>query len=125
MLCVEWGNQEILELLVEKGSEVNYTHPQTKHTALYEAVINNNPGIVIFLMGNGADGDIPDSHNAFPLYEAVRSENKNLVQVLLDGGCLPNPVPITGRKNESPLLFWIETSINFDFINMIAYSGFS
>jgi len=53
MTCVD-GNLEFAKILVEAGADINY-HTEGGGTALYSAIISENPDLVYYLLTNGAD----------------------------------------------------------------------
>jgi len=103
---------------------VNFTHPQTCHTPLFSAVTLNKQDVVGILLDHGADMEIPDSFNAFPLWEAVRGDNRQMVQILLDAGAVVDPIPTRrlGNNKESPLRL-AALKQNFELAEMLLVAG--
>ena len=71
---------EILEMLFNKGANVNETN------VLTNAVVAGNHKIIRFLLEAGADIDAVDRHHGTALQRAVLNGDVESVQILIDGG---------------------------------------
>lgn len=84
----------ILEVLVEKGANVNYKTDQGT-TALHNVVIGNRVKSVFILLANGAEVNVRDDEGRTPLHFA---SSKKIVEVLLQNGASPKLVDIYGNS---------------------------
>ena len=83
------GNNDIVELLIEAGADVNVTRSDGD-TALSGAVAIGDEQCVNLLIKAGADVNAGFSGGDSPLYMAVRSYNATCAQILLNAGATVN-----------------------------------
>jgi len=76
------GNYEIVKLLVENGANVNYQDKYIKSTPLIDAVNSDEKIIVNYLIEHGADKTKKDKSGKTALDYAIKSNNKELIQLL-------------------------------------------
>lgn len=79
------GNARIVNLLLEKGIDVNITDEDDyNNTALSKAVINANYDVVELLLEKGADINKENNNGDTPLIHAIKSEDYDMVEFLLE-----------------------------------------
>ena len=82
------GNARMVNLLLEKGIDVNitddYDYNNNNNTALSTAVINAKYDIVELLIEKGADINKENNKGYTPLIHAIRFEDYDIVQLLLE-----------------------------------------
>ena len=80
------GNARMVNLLLEKGIDVNITddYNYNNNTALSTAVINAKYDIVELLIEKGADINKENNKGYTPLIHAIRFEDYDIVQLLLE-----------------------------------------
>ena len=79
------GNARTVNLLLEKGIDVNITddYDYDNNTALSTAVINAKYDVVELLLEKGADINKENNKGDTPLIQAIRSEDIYMVELLL------------------------------------------
>ena len=79
------GNARMVNLLLEKGIDVNITDEfDYNNTALSTAVINAKYDVVELLLEKGADINKENNNGDTPLIHAIRFEDYDMVQLLLE-----------------------------------------
>ena len=80
------GNARTVNLLLEKGIDVNITddYDYNNNTALSTAVRNANYDVVELLLEKGADINKENNNGDTPLIHAIRFEDYDMVQLLLE-----------------------------------------
>ncbi len=80
------GNARTVNLLLEKGIDVNITddYDYNNNTALSTAVINAKYDVVELLIEKGADINKENNKGYTPLIHAIRFEDYDMVQLLLE-----------------------------------------
>ena len=80
------GNARMVNLLLEKGIDVNITddYDYNNNTALSTAVINAKYDVVELLLEKGADINKENNKGDTPLIHAIRFEDYDMVQLLLE-----------------------------------------
>ena len=80
------GNARTVNLLLEKGIDVNITddYDYNNNTALSTAVINAKYDVVELLIEKGADINKENNKGDTPLIHAIRFEDYDMVQLLLE-----------------------------------------
>ena len=80
------GNARMVNLLLEKGIDVNITddYDYNNNTALSTAVINAKYDVVELLIEKGADINKENNKGDTPLIHAIRFEDYDMVQLLLE-----------------------------------------
>jgi len=92
---------EVLDLMMEKGAEVN---TQTKHgeSPLHQAALHANKEALTFLIDNKANIDILNKIGETPLHYALQAvDQEEVVKLLLDRGA--NPSLRAGDGGHTPL----------------------
>ncbi|MFC1793921.1 ankyrin repeat domain-containing protein [Planctomycetota bacterium] len=84
-LAAESSNVEIIELLLDKGAEVNEKDDEAGFTALHHAVRIGKKDIAEFLIARGANINAKDNQGHTPLYFAVNIDYK-LAELFIDKG---------------------------------------
>ena len=80
------GNARTVNLLLEKGIDVNITddYDYNNNTALSTAVINAKYDVVELLLEKGADINKENNNGDTPLIHAIKFEDYDMVQLLLE-----------------------------------------
>ena len=94
MLASSRGDLETVELLVEKGAELDKLHNDNFNasgSALMKAVRANQAETVELLLRLGADIDLINSFHYSALAIACRGDNSTMVEILLSRGATCNP----------------------------------
>lgn len=87
------GQLKVVQLLVERGAELDYQHPISKNTAFHMAAFGGYNDVVKYLAAKGADINIKMRADV-SIVRAVRDEgNTKMVELLTslgvkDDGCL-------------------------------------
>ncbi|MBP7854545.1 ankyrin repeat domain-containing protein, partial [Candidatus Babeliales bacterium] len=91
MIAASNGDIEMLELLLQRGANINLS-TNCKGTALSQAARHNKLNSVRFLLNHGAmvDKGADFFNNMTPLQEAVRHGNVSIIEELLKRGVNPN-----------------------------------
>lgn len=79
------GNPEILQLLLERGADVN-SRTKTGTTPLHTAVLYNRYEVAEKLLAKGADLNAQSASGATPLALAIAAKNRNIADLLRDRG---------------------------------------
>jgi len=80
--AVSEGRRDIVELLIQKGADVN----AGPWTALHSAVNEGRKDIAEVLLANGADLNAKDKRGYTPLYYAICNEDLDTAKLLIDRG---------------------------------------
>jgi len=81
------GSAGIVEYLLNKGADVNFTSDMySYYTPLFTACYNGRERIVKMLLDKGADPNVADSNGLTPLHEAASRGFVNIARMLLDRG---------------------------------------
>ncbi len=101
--CLLWsissGHEEIVELLVAKGADLN-TKDNSGKTPLHEAASSGNQEIVELFVVKGADIQARDSDNRTPLHEAAYNGNQEIVKLFVVKG---TDIQARDNSNRTPL----------------------
>jgi ankyrin repeat protein len=81
-------NTEIVQLLIDRGFDVNAVGPKNGYTPLHDAVWANNAQAAAILLKNGARPEIRGKDGLTP-YEKAQHENKPELAKLLTPGARP------------------------------------
>lgn len=105
-LASEHGDLEVVDELIERGSNVNRKNSLLV-TPLHLAVKNNHIKVVLRLLSNGVDIDSKDKYNCTPLFYAVEAEGIDIDVIRLLMEYDANPY-IKGGMNYSPIILAIK-----------------
>jgi ankyrin repeat protein len=81
-----FGDARIVEMLLQKGADVNAFHSSEKKTILTIAAENGNTEIVKLLLENGADVKFPNEVKSKALYYARKYEREGMIEALKEKG---------------------------------------
>ena len=84
-VAAQFGKLDIIKYLVSIGADINKNGGIYGGTAINEAADAGHYDIVKYLLSKGAKLDISEPERN-PLFGAIMSGNKNIVQLLLDNG---------------------------------------
>ena len=92
LLCVATRNdsKEMLELLLEKGADINEVSEDRGYSPVMDAVWRKNYEIAKLLIDHGADLSTMSSDGQSILVLAVGNGNSKIVKLLLDSGADPD-----------------------------------
>lgn len=82
----EESNYQIVELLIEKGANVNAVHSEFELTPLHEAVMFGHYDVAELLINNGADVNAEDKEGETPFDSATLGRNDEISQLLRNHG---------------------------------------
>jgi ankyrin repeat protein len=94
--CIEVGDDELLEVLLDAGCDVNITHDLEIGCALNAAVKNGNPAIVAKLLGRGANVNLQVRRQG-PLIQAIVNGDEQLFNLFLARGADIDPDTPSGQ----------------------------
>jgi len=80
------GNEEIVELLIAKGLDVNAKDYGTEITPLHKATLEGHTYVVELLIAKGANVNAKDRHHRTPLDCVRRSEHPDIAALLRKHG---------------------------------------
>ncbi len=87
--CLFWvvsmESQEILELLIANGADVNAKN-EYRWTPLHNAALEANKEIVELLIANGADVNAKTNYGETPLHKALYEKRKEIIELLIAKG---------------------------------------
>jgi ankyrin repeat protein len=88
MIAAAFCNPEVVDILIEVGSNINTRDEVYGRTALMYAVeFNSNAEITKLLIDSGADVNVRDEEGITPLIlAAMEGENPDVIKMLLDAG---------------------------------------
>lgn len=115
MVAAEAGNKAFVQKLLEHGIEVNVCNSNGE-TALHFAV--SNPESLKLLLANGADINVLDKQGYSPLMKAVKQQNVEAVQVLLNAKAdasivCPGNLPLIALAAESGQVKIVQDLIDY------------
>ena len=123
------NNPSIVQALLDKGADVNYSH-ETCDSPIYQAANLGNLEVVKLLTQNGAKMDVEVNRKS-PLLAAISSRKKSIVQFYLENGGNANKVSeggstilIYAASRSSPSIVWLILDHGAD-INAAENSGFT
>ena len=92
--AAHWGHKETVELLINKGANVNAKDSKHKETPLYNAASAGHRQVAELLIDKGADVNAKRDLGRLqltPLYAAASEGHKELVELLIANGADVNP----------------------------------
>ncbi|XP_070577178.1 ankyrin repeat and EF-hand domain-containing protein 1-like [Ptychodera flava] len=110
MVACHYGNQEMVDFLMENGANVN-AQDNFKWTPLHHACHAGQIDIVQQLVGKGAEIDAAAMNGGTPLMRAVQSSKPDVVQFLIEKGA---KVQQQNRKGETAMeiaMWWAEPRV--------------
>jgi len=98
-LAIRSGNENIMNLLIDKGADVNYftkMNDEITLSCLFLATLENKLNIVKLLLARGAD---PQNQYALKALEyAVHQGNTEITEALIDKGAAINAIDSNGKS---------------------------
>ena len=105
-LAAHFGHREVVELLLERGAEVNaVSRNATGYTALTGAVAAGHMAITELLLSRGADVNVKYTRGFTPLHTAAFNGNVGMVELLLSAGA---DTQAKTTHNKTPLAYALE-----------------
>jgi ankyrin repeat protein len=98
---VDGGHLNIVELLVQKGADLN-VQDHNSRTPLHLACSGGHLNIVELLVQKGADLNVQDSYSRTPLHLACSGGHLNIVELLVQKGADLN---VQDKDSRTPLHF--------------------
>lgn len=77
------GHEEVCELLLEQGADVNAQTRSGKVSSLHRAAYSGHTAVVKLLIKYGADLQLCDSDGQTPLHKAAQKMQKEVVRLLM------------------------------------------
>lgn len=78
------GHEEVCQLLLEQGADVNAQTRSGKVTSLHRAAYSGHLLVVKLLIKYGADPRLCDSDGQIPLHKAAEKSQKDVVRLFVD-----------------------------------------
>jgi cytohesin len=97
--AAEGGHKDVVELLTNKGANINDNGSAYKLTPLHKAAEGGHRDVVLFLISKGANVNARDDSGETPLHSAS-GRHKSIVELLISEGANVNS---TGRSGITPL----------------------
>jgi len=97
-LAAYLGHEGVVEYLISKGADVNFTAPSTGFTALTGAVSQRHGRVADLLLRHGAEANHVYEGTVTPLVVATSHGDLDLVRLLLDHGADPNLGAMEGKS---------------------------
>ncbi|UOX38551.1 ankyrin repeat containing protein [Finch poxvirus] len=111
---------EIVRLLLEHGADVNKKDKNTDSTALHFIADNKDTRIMEFLILYGAEVNIPDRCDNYPLHKAVSKSNSKGVEILLKNGAYTDVKSLCGN---TPLHISSGNIVSYEILKMLLEHG--
>ncbi|AYP74070.1 ankyrin repeat protein [Fowlpox virus] len=107
---------EIVRLLLEYGADVNKIDKNTESTPLHFVADYKNTSIMEFLILYGANVNVPDKCNNYPLHKAICKSNIKGVEILLNNGAYTNVMSLCGN---TPLHISSGSTVAYEILKML------
>ena len=78
-----WGNKDLVERLLKKGTNVDATDTKYRNTALHWAAYRSHLDVVKLLVNVGANVDARNKFGSTPLFWAARRGSTEIGQILV------------------------------------------
>ncbi len=117
-LATEHGYMPMVELLLEKGADIN-AKTGFKRTPLHFAASSGHDEIVRLFIAKGADLNEKDSFMLTPIFRAAYNGHRNIVEMLLSVGISIS----TTEKNGVTLLHAAALAGNLELVEMLLDKG--
>lgn len=101
MQAVEYGNREVVRVLLDRGSDVNAVDFSDGRSPLMLAINRQDMDMASQLLKGGADANLADKQGRFPIYQAAVSGFSSIIALLLDHG---SPVDAVTTQGTTPLM---------------------
>jgi ankyrin repeat protein len=95
--AVSQGLQEIVEIIVNAGANINLI--SKGETPLCRAAPKSNAPLISYLLAHGADISVPSPgyNGALPIHISILGKNVGVLKVLIEGGASVDSVDGNGR----------------------------
>lgn len=104
--AIAYRDKDLVKLLLEQGSNVNRTLADGSHYLdMAIAVPGSDIETVTLILEAGANPNQRDKNGETPLFQAIRSDNQNLAEALLDNGA---DAKIANASGDTPLTLYAE-----------------
>ncbi len=119
IVAAEYSTAEIVELLIDKGAELEARNNHG-NTPLMVAVLHSRPEIVQLLIDKGAKVEARNNHGNTPLISAVSYSKPEIVKLLLDAGA---DLEARNKDDETPILKVIGSTTNCEIVKLLIDKG--
>ncbi|KAK3108804.1 hypothetical protein FSP39_016132 [Pinctada imbricata] len=116
------NNIEVLNILIDAGSDLDHTSNKRRQTALHAAVIADKRGFVECLLNAGANPDQQDFLYKTPLLHAVHKNLSQCVSLLIQHNCNVNRAGWVNGISTTPLLLALVQN-NLEITKMLLLAG--
>ena len=107
MIAILEGHEELIQLLIDAGADVNYQSEESRHTPVVIAAFTNDYRVLELLLNHGVSTQVEGHYVA--LSHAAAKDDATTVKMLLDYGFseklpdifYPETVKATAIKNDS------------------------
>lgn len=114
---------EVLDYLIKKGADVNFTPEfNPKFNLLIGAAVNKNPDIIKYLISKGLDINARDNTSCTPLLVAATNSNLEVFYTLVQMGA---DIKAVDHDNNNVLLMASAYNENYQIIPLLLQMGFS
>lgn len=88
--AITWNREPIVRELLKRGADPNEVIPESSMSVLYIAATKGYVKIVEALLDHGADINLKSGSLRTALHAAIRQNNKEVVNLLMDRGAIPD-----------------------------------
>lgn len=118
-LATDCENNDIADLLIEKGAEIDVKDLNSK-TPLHYAAIRNKVSMAELLLEKGADINSQDKDDFAPIHYAGMHNHPGFMKFLIDEGA---KIDITEHRGATPLLMCIWRMGNYELTKLLIEKG--